>query len=112
LILKTTSYYYFKFTSTKIFLKISADWPPFTCQRDQCPNAGNAEAAKVCYDHDISIMFANERPPPLYLCIECANDIHSKHEDKMFFDILHPMQQVAVICESKVRILKQKISVL
>lgn len=56
----------------------------------------------MCYDHDISIIYANERPPPLYLCIECANDIHSKHEDKMFFDILHPMQQVAVACESKV----------
>ncbi|XP_052119474.1 protein unc-79 homolog isoform X4 [Frankliniella occidentalis] len=81
--------------------KFVTDWPPFTCQRDQCPNAGNAEAAKVCYDHDISIMFANERPPPLYLCIECANDIHSKHEDKMFLDILHPMQQVSVTCESK-----------
>lgn len=86
----------------KPLFSATAEWPPFTCQRDLCPNAGNAEAAKVCYDHDISIIYANERPPPLYLCIECANDIHSKHEDKMFFDILHPMQQVAVACESKV----------
>lgn len=67
-----------------------------------CPNAGNAEAAKVCYDHCISITFANDTPPPLYLCIECANEIHREHPNQMFFDILHPMQQVSMICENKV----------
>lgn len=34
------------------------DMSPFTCQRDNCPNAGNSEAAKVCYDHNISITYA------------------------------------------------------
>lgn len=78
------------------------DPTPFVCQRDMCPNSGNAEAAKVCYDHCISITFANETPPPLYLCIECANEIHREHPNQMFCDILHPMQQVSMVCENKV----------
>ncbi|KAJ8951433.1 hypothetical protein NQ318_006862 [Aromia moschata] len=45
---------------------------------------------KVCYDHCISITFANDTPPPLYLCIECANEIHREHPNQQFFDILHP----------------------
>lgn len=67
-----------------------------------CPNAGNAEASKVCYDHCISITFASDSPPPLYLCIECANEIHREHPNQMFFDILHSMQQVSMVCENKV----------
>nr|XP_023011875.1 protein unc-79 homolog isoform X2 [Leptinotarsa decemlineata] len=78
-----------------------ADPTPFVCQRDSCPNTGNAEAAKVCYDHSISITFASDTPPPLYLCIECANEIHREHPNQMFFDILHPMQQVSMVCENK-----------
>ncbi|KAL3290395.1 hypothetical protein HHI36_023736 [Cryptolaemus montrouzieri] len=78
-----------------------ADPTPFVCQRDMCPNAGNAEAAKVCYDHCIAIAFASDSPPPLYLCIECANEIHREHPNQMFFDILHPMQQVSMVCENK-----------
>lgn len=78
------------------------DFTPFVCQRDSCPNAGNAEAAKVCYNHDISITYAVESPPPLYLCIECANEIHREHPNQMFYDILHPMQQVSMVCENKV----------
>lgn len=67
-----------------------------------CPNVGNAEAAKVCYDHCISITFSTDRPPPLYLCIECANEIHREHPNQMFYDILHPMQQASLVCENKV----------
>ncbi|XP_056646981.1 protein unc-79 homolog isoform X3 [Diorhabda sublineata] len=78
-----------------------ADPTPFVCQRDMCPNSGNAEAAKVCYDHCISITYASDTPPPLYLCIECANEIHREHPNQMFFDILHPMQQVSMVCENK-----------
>lgn len=69
-----------------------------------CSNAGNAEASKVCYDHCISITFASDSPPPLYLCIECANEIHREHPNQMFFDILHSMQQVSMVCENKVNI--------
>ncbi|XP_024081973.1 protein unc-79 homolog isoform X2 [Cimex lectularius] len=76
-------------------------WVPFLCQRDMCPNSGAAEAAKVCYDHCISITFATDSPPPLYLCIECANEIHREHPNQMFYDILHPMQQCSVTCENK-----------
>lgn len=79
------------------------DPTPFVCQRNDCPNSGNAEAAKVCYDHCIAIAFATDIPPPLYLCIECANEIHREHHNQLFFDVLHPMQQVSMVCENKVR---------
>ncbi|BFF89201.1 protein unc-79 homolog [Drosophila madeirensis] len=81
--------------------KLTNDLVPFTCQREHCPNAGNAEAAKVCYDHSISISYAPDCPPPLYLCIECANEIHREHANLEFGDILHPMQQVSMVCENK-----------
>lgn len=78
------------------------DLIPFVCQRESCPNAGNAEATKVCYDHNISITYAPDTPPPLYLCIECANEIHRENPNQTFGDILHPMAQVSMICENKV----------
>lgn len=81
---------------------IPDDVTPFVCQRDSCPNPGNATAGKVCYDHRISITFAAEKPPPLYLCIECANEINREHPNQMFYDMLHPMQQVSMVCEIKV----------
>lgn len=90
------------FDRRNLICKFAGDSTPFVCQRDHCPNAGNAEAAKVCYDHNISITYANDSPPPLYLCIECANEIHREHPNQMFCDILHPMQQVSMICENKV----------
>ncbi|XP_076235457.1 UNC-79 domain-containing protein [Calliopsis andreniformis] len=89
------------FDRRAVLMKFANDLAPFVCQRDSCPNAGNAEAGKVCYDHKISITFATETPPPLYLCIECANEIHRDHPNQMFYDILHPMQQVSMICENK-----------
>ncbi|KAL5284179.1 UNC79 family protein [Megaselia abdita] len=81
--------------------KLTTESVTFVCQRDHCPNAGNAEAIKICFDHSISINYAPESPPPLYLCIECANEIHREHNDLPFSDILHPMQQVSMICENK-----------
>lgn len=85
----------------KYLFEFADDLIPFICQRDCCPNAGNAEATKVCYDHNISITYAPECPPPLYLCIECANEIHREHPNQMFGDLLHPMAQVSMICENK-----------
>uniref|UniRef100_A0AAR5PWG4 Protein unc-79 homolog n=1 Tax=Dendroctonus ponderosae TaxID=77166 RepID=A0AAR5PWG4_DENPD len=78
-----------------------ADPTPFVCQRDECPNSGNAEAAKVCYNHSIALTYSTDIPPPLYLCIECANEIHREHPNQLFFDVLHPMQQVSMVCENK-----------
>ncbi|XP_046744184.1 protein unc-79 homolog isoform X3 [Diprion similis] len=89
------------FDRRAVLMKFTNDLTPFVCQRDMCPNAGNAEAGKVCYDHYISITFATDSPPPLYLCIECANEIHREHPNQMFYDILHPMQQVSMVCENK-----------
>lgn len=80
------------------------DLIPFVCQRESCPNAGNAEATKVCYDHNISITYAPDSPPPLYLCIECANEIHRENPNQIFGDILHSMAQVSMVCENKVRL--------
>ncbi|XP_066589783.1 protein unc-79 homolog [Prorops nasuta] len=89
------------FDRRAVLVKFANDLTPFVCQRDSCPNAGNAEAGKVCFDHRISITFAAESPAPLYLCIECANEIHREHPNQMFYDILHPMQQVSMVCENK-----------
>ncbi|CAH2054946.1 unnamed protein product, partial [Iphiclides podalirius] len=100
-------FYYWPPFDAKLFdrkgllCKFSNDLVPFLCQRDMCPNAGSAEAAKVCYDHCISVTFASDTPPPLYLCIECANEIHREHPNQRFFDILHPQQQVSMVCENK-----------
>lgn len=57
----------------------------------------------MCYDHNISITYAPDCPPPLYLCVECANEIHREHSNQTFGDILHPMAQVSMVCENKVR---------
>ncbi|XP_055852716.1 protein unc-79 homolog isoform X5 [Episyrphus balteatus] len=89
------------FDKKVLLSKMTNDLVPFVCQREQCPNAGNAEAAKVCYDHGISITYAPDCAPPLYLCIECANEIHREHANLTFGDILHPMQQVSMVCENK-----------
>ncbi|XP_075984976.1 UNC-79 domain-containing protein isoform X3 [Anticarsia gemmatalis] len=100
-------FYYWPPFDAKLFdrkgllCKFSNDLVPFNCQRDMCPNPGSAEAAKVCYDHCISVTFASDSPPPLYLCIECANEIHREHPNQRFFDILHPQQQVSMVCENK-----------
>ncbi|XP_050681353.1 protein unc-79 homolog [Leptidea sinapis] len=100
-------FYYWPPFDAKLFdrkgllCKFSNELVPFLCQRDMCPNAGSAEAAKVCYDHCISVTFASDTPPPLYLCIECANEIHREHPNQRFFDILHPQQQVSMVCENK-----------
>ncbi|XP_031779809.1 protein unc-79 homolog isoform X4 [Nasonia vitripennis] len=89
------------FDRKSVHTKLSNDFSAFVCQRDDCPNAGNAEATKVCYSHSISITYATDSPPPLYLCIECANEIHRENPNQMFYDILHPMQQVSLNCENK-----------
>lgn len=93
------------FVNHQIFVD---DLIPFVCQREACPNAGNAEATKVCYHHGISIAHAPDCPPPLYLCIECANEVHRDHPDQTFGDLLHPMAQVSMICENKVHELMGK----
>lgn len=97
-------FYFIKFNSNTndALCTIIDDLIPFVCQRESCPNAGNAEATKVCYDHNISITYAPDSPPPLYLCIECANEIHRENTNQIFGDILHPMAQVSMICENKV----------
>lgn len=90
----------FALTST-LSVHFSDDVIPFLCQRDNCSASGNAEASKVCYDHKISILHSAENPPPLYCCIECANVIHREHNNVSFKDMIHPMQQVSMICENK-----------
>lgn len=47
-------------------------------------------------------MYANDSPPPLYLCIECANEIHRDNPNLDFSDILHPMINSCITCENKV----------
>ncbi|KAF6204812.1 hypothetical protein GE061_018974 [Apolygus lucorum] len=100
-------FYYWPTFNSKLFERKGvppkfSNWLPFMCQRDLCSNSNTAGATKVCYDHAISISYAADSPPPLYLCIECANEIHREHPDQTFHDIIHPMQQSSVtICENK-----------
>jgi protein unc-79 len=84
-----------------LLVKYNSDLIPFICQRDSCTSTGNAEATKVCFDHNISILHSSENPPPLYCCTECANSIHREHTKIAFKDIIHPMAQVSMICENK-----------
>ncbi|XP_023314621.1 protein unc-79 homolog [Trichogramma pretiosum] len=74
----------------------------FICQKKNCSNAGSAEATKVCYNHKLSISYSTDSPPPIYLCIECANEIHRENANEVFHDILHPVQHGMMICENKV----------
>ncbi|KAI5736841.1 hypothetical protein M8J76_007669 [Diaphorina citri] len=105
-------FYYWPTFNSSLFERRGApprftnDWVPFVCQREMCLNGNgrpksSAEAAKVCFDPSLSITFATNKPPPLYLCIECANEIHREHPNQVFHDILHPLQQVSVSCENK-----------
>uniref|UniRef100_A0ABD2W1Y0 C2H2-type domain-containing protein n=1 Tax=Trichogramma kaykai TaxID=54128 RepID=A0ABD2W1Y0_9HYME len=73
----------------------------FICQKKNCSNAGSAEATKVCYNHKLSISYSIDSPPPIYLCIECANEIHRENANEVFHDILHPVQHGMMICENK-----------
>ncbi|XP_064117132.1 protein unc-79 homolog isoform X3 [Macrobrachium nipponense] len=76
-------------------------WKPLMCQIEECDGDGTSEAVKVCFDHAVCLGACPDNPPPLYLCLDCAEDIRRQHSTVEFFDILMPMAQVSATCENK-----------
>ncbi|XP_042883659.1 protein unc-79 homolog isoform X4 [Penaeus japonicus] len=76
-------------------------WKPLLCQIEECDGDGTSEAVKVCFDHAVCLGACPENPPPLFLCLDCAEEIRREHNTVEFFDILMPMAQVSATCENK-----------
>ncbi|XP_052767692.1 protein unc-79 homolog [Mya arenaria] len=72
-------------------------WPPVLCQREGCVNTGKCQAVEMCLNPSIQ---SREKPPPLYLCSDCAEILKKDHSDYMM-EILLPMSHVATKCENK-----------
>lgn len=81
----------------------SAEVLPYPCQNKSC--GSNSNVTKICHSIQISIKYSIGSPPPLYLCIECANEIHREHPNQEFRDVLLPVHQASTSCDYKVRIL-------
>ncbi|XP_064622108.1 protein unc-79 homolog isoform X4 [Lineus longissimus] len=74
-------------------------WKPLTCQRENCTNAGNSVAIKMCLDPSLAIEAA-DKPPPLYICGSCVDVLRRSHAEHLV-DVLLPMDHVSLVCENK-----------
>ncbi|VDL19536.1 unnamed protein product [Hymenolepis diminuta] len=75
-------------------------WKPVTCERTDCPNkAGKATAMKMTMDPQVAVRHGN-KPPPLYVCLDCADALSRRDVDQLV-DILLPSRQMSMVCESK-----------
>ncbi|CAG0891187.1 unnamed protein product [Darwinula stevensoni] len=72
------------------------------CQHVNCPKGRAAEAVQMCQDHSISIFLGGDSPPPLFVCPDCAEFVHSEWPSVLLEDLLFPLQQVSLTCENKV----------
>ena len=52
---------------------------------------------KMCMDPTVASE-CKDRPPPLYLCTDCASQLNSRR----LVDILQPVVDVSLTCENKV----------
>nr|VZI40186.1 unnamed protein product [Spirometra erinaceieuropaei] len=67
-------------------------WRPVTCERTDCPNkAGKTFAMKMTTDAQISVRHGN-KPPPFYVCLDCADALNRRDFDQLT-DILLPSRQ-------------------
>lgn len=55
---------------------------------------------QMCLNPALAI-HSRDKPPPLYICSDCAEVLKKDHSDYMM-DILLPMSHVATKCENKV----------
>lgn len=55
----------------------------------------------MCLNPALAI-HSGDKPPPLYICSDCADVLRKDHSEYMT-DILLPMSHVSTICENKVR---------
>lgn len=77
-------------------------WTPLTCQNDNCPNSSlSNEAVKMTNDLSLAITSSCEKPPPLLICIECADQVYRGRNRDTLYDILLPMETIPFNCESK-----------
>ncbi|KAH8860667.1 Protein unc-79 like [Schistosoma japonicum] len=75
-------------------------WKPITCYRNDCPNkTGKALAMKMTVNPKVSIQQSG-KPPPLYVCLDCADALNRLDFDQ-FIDVLLPTKQISLTCESK-----------
>ncbi|CAH8511614.1 unnamed protein product [Schistosoma guineensis] len=75
-------------------------WKPIMCYRNDCPNkTGKALAMKMTVNPKISIQQSG-KPPPLYVCLDCADALNRLDFDQLI-DILLPTKQISLTCESK-----------
>nr|CDS16594.1 protein unc 79 [Echinococcus granulosus] len=75
-------------------------WKPVTCERTDCPNKpGKAFAMKMTMDPQVAVKYGN-KPPPLYVCLDCADALNRRDVDQLT-DILLPSRQISMVCESK-----------
>lgn len=77
-----------------------AEMLAYPCQNKFC--GGNSNVTKLCYSIPIALKYSVGSPPPLYLCIECANEIHREHPNQEFHDVLLPVHQASTSCDNKV----------
>ncbi|XP_074643701.1 protein unc-79 homolog [Tubulanus polymorphus] len=75
-------------------------WKPITCQRAECTNAGNSIAVKMCMDPALAIDLS-DKPPPLYLCVNCVDTLRRRNHPELLADVLQPMDTMSLICENK-----------
>ncbi|CAH8478323.1 unnamed protein product [Schistosoma turkestanicum] len=75
-------------------------WKPIMCYRNDCPNkTGKALAMKMTVNPKISIQQSG-KPPPLYVCLDCADALNRLDFDQLT-DILLPTKHISLTCESK-----------
>ena len=84
-------------------------WKSWTCQREECPNAGEtSEVVKLSLDHRIAIAQNGAESGLLVLCEDCAEEAKRLHpptstpQSLPFIDILLPLQQISILCDNKV----------
>lgn len=57
----------------------------------------------MCLNPALAI-HSGDKPPPLYICSDCADELRKEHSEYIT-DILLPMSHVSTVCENKVRFL-------
>jgi len=77
-----------------------AVWTPLSCQHENCASSLSNEAVKMCMDHTIAIG-SGDKPPPMLICIECADQIYKGKSRSTLVDILLPMEEISYTCINK-----------
>lgn len=57
----------------------------------------------MCLNPALAI-HSGDKPPPLYICSDCADELRKEHSEYIT-DILLPMSHVSTVCENKVKFL-------